>query len=102
MPFLPSAYINAIITPTIGHKTFQGTVTNISTEREHTIFSMALLGSGAEKNFIMDDNTIYAITFHIGDDILVESDYNTKEHNGGDIPYPAILIADPSVTDKVK
>lgn len=84
------------------HETFQGTVTNISTEQEHTIFSMTLSGSGVEKKFIMDSNTIYAISFQVGDQILVESDYNTREHNGGDSPYPAIMIADPAVTDKAK
>lgn len=82
------------------HKTFQGTVTDISNTQEGTLFSVALLGSGSEKDFLLDDQTIYAIDFQVGDAVIVESDYNTREHDGMDVPYPAAMITGPSITDQ--
>lgn len=79
------------------HKTFQGTVTDIEAELGDTVFTV-VLDSGTEKNFIINDLTIYAIAFQAGDRVVIESDYNLKEHNGTDVPYPATMIANPAVT----
>ncbi len=81
------------------HKTFRGTVVDIWTEKENTIFSIELSGTDTVKNFIVDEDTIYQINFEVGKYVLIESDYDMHKHNGDDVPYPAVMIVDPSIED---
>lgn len=82
------------------HKTFQGTIINIETVEEGTILTVTSSGSDSERNFIVNDHTIYTIDFQVGDEVVVESDYNMREHNGGNVPFPATMVTDPSIADK--
>lgn len=82
------------------HKSFQGVVTDLWTEDGNTGFTLKLAGSDSEKKFVINSDSIYVIDFEIGDAVVVESDYNMKEHNGTDVPYPAVMITDPSIMDK--
>ncbi len=81
------------------HKSFQGTIVDIWTENENTIVSVELSGTDVVKNFIINDDTTYQIGFGVGKYVLIESDYNMHEHNGDDVPYPAVMIVDPSIED---
>ena len=82
------------------HRTFQGTVTSIETVEEGTIIAVISSGADTEKKFIVNDHTIYTIGVQVGDEVVVESDYNMREHNGDNVPFPATMITDPSITDE--
>ena len=49
--------------------------------------------------FVIGKDSMIVFEFDVDSEVVVESDYNTKYHNGKDIPYPATLIADPNLTD---
>lgn len=81
------------------HKTFQGTVSEIWEEDNHQYFRLTTRVNENEYCFIIDDEVLASIDLHVGDEVVVESDYNINEHNGKDTPYPATLVADASIHD---
>lgn len=82
------------------HTTFHGTVIDIVTDGNDRYFTLRSYLSETEHNFVINAETLYVINFDIGDEVIVESDYNTNEHNGKDIPYPAVMVTDPDLSDK--
>ena len=81
------------------HKTFHGTVADIWEDTNGRYFTLSTHYLKSEHNFVISNETIYAIEFEVGDEVIVESDYDMSYHNGDDIPYPAVMIADPDVFD---
>ena len=82
------------------HKTFQGTVSEIWDSGENVKFTLISHVNGNEYNFKACKEVISSIDFVVGAEVVVECDYNIREHNGKDIPYPAALIADAKIQDK--
>lgn len=82
------------------HTTFRGTVTDIWIDGDNRYFTLSPYLLETEHNFIINAETLYVIVFDIGDEVIVESDYNMNEHNGDDIPYPAVMVTDPNTKDK--
>ncbi len=82
------------------HQSFRGTVLDVWREQDGTIVSVKLSGTENVKNFIINEETTSVIVLETGKSILIESDYDMHKHNGRDIPYPVIMIVDPSVSDK--
>ena len=82
------------------HRTFQGTVSEMWDSGEIVIFTLISHVNGNEYNFEAYKEAISSINFVVGAEVVVECDYNIREHNGKDIPYPAALIADATIHDK--
>ena len=81
------------------HKTIQGTVTDIWEEDGIICFSVVSQVHDHVHNFLISEDTLYCVDFHVGDEVVVEVDYNIREHNGKDKPYIAVMIADAAVHD---
>ena len=81
------------------HKTIQGTVTNIWEDDRNICFSVVSQVHGNVYNILINEDTLYCVEFHVGDEVVVEVDYNIKEHNGKDKPYIAAMVADATVRD---
>ena len=82
------------------HTTFQGTVSEIWGSGETFRFALISRLNGNEYIFEVNEETLSTVDFVVGDEVVVECDYNIREHNGKDVPYPTALIADASLTDK--
>ena len=81
------------------HKTFQGTVDEFWNDNGNSYFTLITEPYQNKCTFMIDEDSMLAFAFDVGNEVIVESDYSTKHHNGKDIPYPATLIADPNLTD---
>ena len=55
--------------------------------------------SGTVYNILIREDTLYCADFDVGDEVVVEVDYNIREHNGKDKPYIAAIVADSAVHD---
>ena len=81
------------------HKTIQGTVVGIWEEGSNIYFSIASQVHENVYNIMISEDTLYCVEFHVGDEVVVEVDYNIREHNGKDRPYIAAMVADAAVHD---
>ena len=81
------------------HKTIQGTVVDIWKENSTIYFSVASQVHENVYNIMISEDTLYCVEFHVGDEVVVEVDYNIREHNGKDKPYIAAMVADAAVHD---
>ena len=81
------------------HKTIQGTVVDIWEEDSNIYFSIASQVHENVYNIMISEDTLYCVEFHVGDEVVVEVDYNIREHNGKDKPYIAAMVADATVHD---
>ena len=81
------------------HKTIQGEVVDIWEENGDICFSVESQVSGTMYNILISDDTLYCVDFDIGDEVVIEVDYNIREHNGKDTPFIAVMVADPAFHD---
>lgn len=82
------------------HKSVEGTVTDIWEENDSVYFTVDSIIHNDTYDFVITDEALACFDFCIGDEVVVETDYNIREHNGKDKPYPAVLIADANVHDE--
>ena len=81
------------------HKTIQGKVADVWEENGDICFSVVSQVSGTVYNILIREDTLYCADFDVGDEVVVEVDYNIREHNGKDKPYIAAIVADSAVHD---
>ena len=81
------------------HKTIQGKVADVWEENGDICFSVVSQGSGNVYNILISEDTLYCVDFDVGDEVVVEVDYNIREHNRKDKPFIAAIVADPAVHD---
>ena len=82
------------------HKSVEGTITDIWEDNGSVYLTVDSSIQNDTYDFVITDDALACFDFCIGDKVVVETDYNIREHNGKEYPYPAALIADANVHDE--